>query len=250
MKKLGVVIVVVLASRWSVSRACDCPRGSAASHLQAADLVFVGRADKPQQGRQFTQRLAVLHALKGSPGPSFTIVRSVATISRCDRTFRPGEVDLVFVVKNKVEMCHGNYGMKWQWKQGQIAPLLRLAHGRPASPNIAAFRVAFAAALGPLVETRTSVPVKYPPLNGKSITIGRTVFGFTTLLPKSVVAVQHAVSHGPVHFISGIYHLQSYAFAVLLLDRGGTPQVVYEVGEKLPAGNVSRGPAVPVPSQP
>jgi hypothetical protein len=246
MKQLSVVFVIALVSRWSVSMACDCPRGSPESHFKAADLVFIARAEKPKTGRKSTQRLVVLHALKGKPGRSFTITRPGAVISNCDRTFREGEVDLVFVVKDKVEMCHGNYGMKWQWQQKQIPPLLRLAHGEPKAPTQTAFRAALSAALGPLVKGRTSVPVKYRPWTGKTLKVGKTTFSFTKTFPKSVVAVRDAVRHGPLHYISGIYHLQGHAFAVLLLDRGGKPQVVYQVGEKVPPARTSRGPAIPV----
>ena len=236
------MIVVTMVSQVGVSEACDCPRGSPASHFKTADLIFIGRADKPKFGRKFTQRLVVLHTLKGKPGRTFTIVRPGAMISGCDRSLRAGEVDLIFVVNNKIEMCHGNYGMKWQWTQNQIAPLLRLAHKKPATPTRAAFRATLKAALGPMVKGRKAVPIKYEPWTGKSLKIDRTTFSFTKTFPKTVVAVHHAVRYGKLHYISGIYHLKSHAFAVLLIDQGGKPQVVYQVGEQRPPGRKSRGP--------
>lgn len=250
MQRLAAGIAFVLAGVWGVSQACDCPRRTPESHFAAADLVFIGRAEEPQFGQSFTQRLAVLHTLKGKPGRSFTIVRAATTMSNCDRTYRAGEVDLVFVVKGQVDLCHGNYGLKWQWKQHQLAPLLRLAHGKPAPPTRPAFRAALVAALGPLLKGSTSVPVKYEPWTGKSLSIGRTIFDFTRLFPKSVVAVDKAVRHGALHYFSGIYHLQGYAFAVLLQQRGREQQVLYQVGEQRPPGRSSRGPEVPARLRP
>ena len=249
MRQLCVVIVAALVSHWNVTQACDCPRGSAESHYKGADLVFIGRAEKPRSVRKFTQRLVVLHTLKGKPGRAFTITRPANTISGCDRTYRPGEVDLVFVVKGKVTLCAGNYGMKWHWKQKQIAPLLRMTR-KPAPPTLSGLRAALAAALGPLVKGKKAVPIKFKPWTGRSLSVGKTTFTFTRHFPKTVVAIHHAARFGPLHFIAGIYHLKGHAFAVLLIERNGRQEVVYQAGERQPAGRTSRGPDVPRLSPP
>lgn len=114
------------------ARACSCLQVTPTEQLSRANQVFLARAAAESteavkgQPPQTTQRLRVLHALKGTPGESFVLTRAAGQQSTCDRIFTAEEVAVVFAgEKDSVSLCSGNQPLPLQLPR--LAELLRAA---------------------------------------------------------------------------------------------------------------------------
>ena len=199
--------------------ACDCPAGTAAAHLAAADTVFLAVASAPLvKGRQRVQALRVLHAFKGKPGKWFVIRRRADRASGCDRWYAEGETAVVYVVKGAVALCAGNEGLESQLRD---LDALVAAAGRSAPVGVSAVQAALGAVLTPYLHGRSEATVVFGALAGRSLTVGRTRLAIVAAAPPAVtgvtVDIEAAVARGPLSFVRGAIRAEGMAFSVLVL---------------------------------
>lgn len=224
---LGTPLAVLLASLLALllgpaprAEACSCVGRSPAEYVAGADLVFFARAGKERAVRgRGIQPLEVLHALKGRPGKVFALSRPKGALSTCDRTFRAGEVALVFITKGGASVCDGNYDLK-AVHLAQLAELLKAGRPAPSPPDLAALRAALGTALGAYLHERPRVPVTWAPLAGRVAQVGKTTLDFVANRLKHAVELRQALRAGPLTFVEGFYGLEGFAFRVLLREAG------------------------------
>lgn len=211
---------------------CQCVVSSPHAQVEAADIVVVGRAGKElTRDTSVVQPIAVLHALKGKPGPVLTLRRRAEALTPCDRLFAEHEVALVFATKGAVGSCAGNHPLQVQSRH--LAEYFAASASPSGASSRAAVELALARVAAPILVGRERVDVTLPRLAGKVFRIGKTRLRFIKPRTSTGVVIDHAVASGPVHFIAGTLLREGRTFRVVVHDTGSALQVLGAWTEKV-----------------
>ena len=201
--------------------ACSCLGQPPERHVEQAQHVFLARAGKlSRRGKRTRQPLTVLHTLKGKPGKVYPLSRPAGPRSTCDRSFKEGEVALVFVTRGSVSICGGNYDLE-AVQLKQMDRYLKAGRQKTTAPGAAAIGQGLAAALKGYLHGRPRVPVTLGRLHGKKARIGKTELYFTRKRLKHSAELHAALRAGPLLYLAGRYNVEGYDFRVLLLRKPG-----------------------------
>ena len=230
----GPVVVALIASvAWTPEAGASCAPRSAKQYVDAAELVFLGRAGPLKvKGKHSYQPMRVLHVIKGKPGAVFIRVRMAGVKMPNDRVYKAGEVALFFANKGEVDLCSGNFPLGAQMER--MADYLKLGRGRSGAVDAAAVQRVVKELLLPYLHERKQIPITLGRLAGKRFSQGKSTLLFVKARRKDAIEITRAVRHGRVLLIEGVYHLEGFVFRALLLagegKHGGKLEVLFKAG--------------------
>jgi hypothetical protein len=200
--------------------ACSCIGGTPEHYFQEADLVFFARAGgEKTTGNIVVQPLEVLRSLKGRPGRIYQLSRPASARGMCSRTYKRGEIALVFITKGEASVCGGNYDLEAVHLE-KMGEYLKLGRPAPLAADLPGVRAALETGLRRYLHARPLVPVTWAPLAGRMAHVGKSSLSFIRHRLKHAVELRHALASGPVIYVEGYYGLEGFAFRTLILHRG------------------------------
>lgn len=224
---------MICPGRVDRARACTCIRFPAAKELKDADQVYLGRAGRvvcrPRGGdpcASSVQRIKVLQVLKGRV-PRTVVVRDPGkSTNLCLRTYKAGEVALIFVRRGVFHLCAGNYDLSVQ--MSRMNAYLSLTRGvvSPRRPlSLAAALEHYWLGMPPLGRP---LRVRYPPLAGRRFRRGKLRGRFVGRGKRADVVLTRVIARGAMLLVRGATLRYKHLFRLLVVQEGKKRTVVHE----------------------
>lgn len=218
---LGIVAFFTLTG---VARAnnsdCTCVDWPAERRMTEADQVFLGRfVERATEGDKEALRFDVVHALKGVVGAKHVVRRGFDL--ECDRSFKKGELALVFVKGGRMPICAGNVDLD------HVLPTFGAYLDGGATAPLDVLKVALAGRFGKVKKAWAYMPA----YAGKKLQTGAT----QVLLvgkPADDLAVVGGTTVGPLSYVS-IRRPDGIASYVLVAKEKGRLVVIAQLDRDL-----------------
>ena len=201
--------------------ACRCVGKKPAAYVKGAERVILAKViAESKTGAPFLVDFEVLATLKGASTKTFRWTRSEKN-PLCGPGFKVGEVSLLFVTDNNLELCTGNYGMGAQ--AAAFPEYLDVTGQQTSLPSVSDMEALLGTALKGYMHKRKKILASFPPLKGSTAKVGATSFpivGASKKRAKRSVQVTAALRFGDILYLNGNYPVEGLWFRVLLRDLG------------------------------
>ena len=228
--------IAVSTVLWGIStdaQACKCPDMNPSELLQQADVIYLARAYKPESKEKTKKQLfSILQTIKGERPytNTWTLERKEDNETNCDIHYKEGDVSLLLIKDEVLDICSGNGEFTYQMRTGLskiLSATENAVSSTPKSMSQSAY-IGLLSVVSPYLANTKIQSIEDARLAGKKIQFKEREFTFTQDTNAHIqIAEIISYTNGYSTYVSGRIPLEGVSFyAFLASSKSGTYRVV------------------------